>query len=216
MAASRSTVRKTSIIQRSRPHSTTSQRKAKPYDYYANEYFRYSASYSPAIQLLSLRNVTADALAQYRQVTAADEDGIYPLRHYASNLRLQEAVAPRYLAALVDPTANPVDTDNLYMGYRTAGSGALYTYVKVAKSGNNYLGDAAKRPAPNLGTSYEIAFFVKEGDSYRQVSPIKQASVYSYVYTVLSNSTAKESLQNVAKALFLYGEAAKDYFASVQ
>ena len=138
MAASRSTVRKTSIIQRSRPHSTTSQRKAKPYDYYANEYFRYSSSYSPAIQLLSLRNVTADALAQYRQVTAADEDGIYPLRHYASNLRLQEAVAPRYLAALVDPTANPVDTDNLYMGYRTAGSGALYTYVKVAKSGNNY------------------------------------------------------------------------------
>lgn len=185
------------------------------YDYYANEYFRYSDSYKPSIPLLSLKDVTADALAPYRQVTAADEEGIYPLRHYASNLRLQEAVAPRYLAALVDPTANPVDADNLYMGYRAAGSGALYTYVKVAKSGDRYLGDAAKRPASDLGTAYEIAFFVKEGDSYRQVSPVKQASVYSYIYTVLNSSASKESLQNVARALFLYGEAAKDYFASV-
>ena len=28
-----------------------------------------------------------------------------------------------------------------------------------------------------------MAFFVKEGDSYRQVSQMKQVSVYSYIYT---------------------------------
>lgn len=186
------------------------------YDYYANEYFKSSPSYDTAIKLLSLDGVTSDVLASYKQSTAASDDDEYLLKHYASNLRLQESVTPRYLAKLVDSTTNSVDIDNLYMGYRSTGSGDLYTYVKATKSGETFIGDAAKRPASDMGTTYEIAFFVKEGDSYRQISPIKQASVYSYVYTVLTSSAAKESLQNVTKALYLYGEAAKAYFASVQ
>lgn len=185
------------------------------YDYYANEYFKNGPSYDATIKLLSLNGVTSDVLSPYKQLTTASEDDEYLLKHYASNLRLQESVTPRYLAKLVDSTAGSVDIDNLYMGYRSAGSGDLYTYVKATKSGETFIGDAAKRPASDMGTTYEIAFFVKEGDSYRQISPIKQASVYSYVYTVLTSSAAKESLQNVTKALYLYGEAAKAYFASV-
>ena len=49
----------------------------------------------------------------------------------------------------------------------------------------------------------------------RQVSQMKQASVYSYIYTVLTNRAAKPTLQEAMKALYLYGEAAKAYFASV-
>lgn len=185
------------------------------YDYYANEYFQYSGSYDAEIKLLSLDGVTSDTLAPYKTLSDASDDTEYPVIYYGSNLYLQESVFPRYYAALVDPVNNPVDTDNLYMGYRVAGSGELYTYVKTVKSGNYYTGSAAKRPASELGTTYEMAFFVKEGDSYRQVSQTKQLSVYSYSYTVLTNSAAKATLQSAMKALYLYGEAAKAYFASV-
>lgn len=185
------------------------------YDYYANEYFHYSGSYNPEIKLLSLNGITSDTLAPYKTLSDTSDDMEYPVIYYGSNLYLQESVFPRYYAALADPVNNPVDTDNLYMGYRVAGSGELYTYVKTVKSGNYYTGSAAKRPASELGTTYEMAFFVKEGDSYRQVSQLKQLSVYSYGYTVLSNSAAKPTLQSAMKALYLYGEAAKAYFASV-
>lgn len=185
------------------------------YDYYANEYFNYNPHYDAEIQLLSLDGITSDVLAPYATLSDTSDDAEYPVIYYGSNLYLQESVFPRYYAALVDPVGNPVDTDNLYMGYRVAGSGELYTYVKTVKSGNYYTGSAAKRPASELGTTYEMAFFVKEGDSYRQVSQVKQLSVYSYIYTVLTNSAAKPTLQSAMKALYLYGEAAKAYFASV-
>lgn len=186
------------------------------YDYYANEYFKYSASYHPEIRLLSLSGVTSDLLAPFQQITASSDETPYAVKHYASNLYLQESVFPRYLATLTDAASLPVDTGNLYMGYRAAGSGELYTYVKAEKSGAYYTGSAAKRPASDLSTTYEIAFFVKEGDSYRQVSPVKQASVYSYIYSVVANSNAKPDLQNAMKSLYLYGEAAKAYFATVK
>lgn len=185
------------------------------YDYYANEYFHYNDSYDPEIQLLSLDGVTGDVLAPYQMVLDASDDTEYPVTYYGANLYLQDSVFPRYYAVLADPVGNPVDTDNLYMGYRVAGSGELYTYTKVTKSGNLYAGSAAKRPASELGTTYEIAFFVKEGNSYRQVSQMRQMSVYSYIYTVLTNSAAKPTLQSAMKALYLYSEAAKAYFASV-
>lgn len=60
-----------------------------------------------------------------------------------------------------------------------------------------------------------MAFFVKEGDTYWQVSQVRHLSIYSYIYTAVTNSAAKESLQNAMKALYLYGEAAKTYFDSV-
>ena len=185
------------------------------YDYYANEYFKYSASYTPEINLLSLSDVTSDVLAPYKQVSDTADDTEYPVSYYGANLYLQTAVFPRYYATLADPAANPVDTDNLYMGYRVSGSGELYTYVKVTKSGNLYAGSAAKRPASDLNATYEMAFFVKEGDSYRQVSQINKLSVYSYIYTAVTNTAAKPTLQDAMKALYLYGEAAKAYFASV-
>lgn len=185
------------------------------YDYYANEYFNYNPHYDAEIGLLSLDKVTGDVLAAYQMASDASDDTEYPVTYYGSNLYLQESVYPRYYAVLADPMGNPVDTDNLYMGYRAAGSGELYTYTKVSKSGSLYAGSAAKRPASELATTYEMAFFVKEGNSYRQVSQMKQVSVYSYIYTVLTNSAAKPTLQEAMKSLYLYGEAAKAYFASV-
>lgn len=185
------------------------------YDYYANEYFQYSPSYAPQIQLLSLDGVTPDVLEAYKQISKSSDDQVYPVHYYGSNLYLQDSVFPRYYASLADSSDHPVDVNNLYMGYRSAGSGDLYTYVKVVKFGNYYAGSAAKRPASELGTTYDMAFFVKEGDAYRQVSQTEQVSVYSYIYTALSNTNAKPSLQKAMKALYLYGEAAKTYFASV-
>lgn len=184
------------------------------YDYYANEYFKHSSSYKPPISLLSLSGVTGDVLASYQQVSVADDEE-YPIRFYASNLYLEESVFPRYYVTVADTSGNPVDPNNLYMGYRTAGSGELYTYVKAEKTGSYYMGSTAKRPASELGTTYEIAFFVKENDSYRRVSQVRQLSAYSYIYTALTNSGASDSLRNVTKALYLYGEAARTYFASV-
>lgn len=175
------------------------------YDYDANEYFRYSPHYQPEISLLSLDGVTDEVLAAYKQSSVASDDEEYSVKHYGSNLYLQESVFLRYLA-------KPVDSSTLYMGYRVAGSGDLYTYVKATESGGSYLGNAAKRPAAQLGTPYEIACFAKEGNTYRQISPVKQASVYSYAYTVSISSAAQPSLRNVTKALYLYGEAAKNYF----
>lgn len=186
------------------------------YDYYANEYFQYSPSYEPEIDRLPLSSVTENDLAPYAQVSDSSDDTEYPVTFYGSNLYLQEAVFPRYYATLADPASQSVDTDNLYLGYRTAGSGELYTYVKTFTSGNLFVGSTAKRPASELGTTYDVAFFVKEGNSYRQVSQLKQMSTYSYAYMVLTSSAAKSTLQNAMKALYLYGEAAKAYFASVQ
>lgn len=184
------------------------------YDYYANEYFKHSSSYKPPISLLSLSGVTGDVLASYQQVSVADDEE-YPIRFYASNPYLEESVFPRYYVTVADTSGNPVDPNNLYMGYRTAGSGELYTYVKAEKTGSYYMGSTAKRPASELGTTYEIAFFVKENDSYRRVSQVRQLSAYSYIYTALTNSGASDSLRNVTKALYLYEEAARTYFASV-
>lgn len=186
------------------------------YDYYANEYFGYSSHYEPQISLLPLNDVTSEKLEQYKQVSGAFDEDTDLVKHYASNLYLRESVFPRYLAKLAAPDDASVDTNNLYMGYRVQGSGDLYTYVKAEPSGQSYAGNAAKRPASELDTTYEIAFFVKEGASYRQISPVKQASVYSYIYTVLTSSAASNKLRDVSKALYLYGEAAKSYFATVQ
>ena len=185
------------------------------YDYYANEYFKYSPSYTAELELLPLNGVTAEVLAPYAQTLDSADDEVYPVLYYGFNLYLQDSVFPRYYATLADPVANPVDTSNLYMGYRTTGSGDLYTYVKAVKSGNYYVGSMAKRPASDLGVTYDMAFFVKEDDTYRQVSQVRHLSIYSYIYTAVTNSAAKESLQNAMKALYLYGEAAKTYFDSV-
>lgn len=184
------------------------------YDYYANAYFQYHPLYRPETQLLSLGSVTGDVLAPYKQVDIADGQE-YPVLYYGSNLYLQESVFPRYYVSLANPSANLVDPNNLYMGYRTTGSGDLFTYVKAEKYGSYYAGNTEKRPASELNTTYDMAFFVKDGDSYRQVSQMKQVSVYSYIYTAVTNSNAKDTLQNAMKALYLYGEAAKAYFASV-
>lgn len=181
------------------------------YDYYANEYFGYNKSYTPEIGLLPLDGVTSDLLAPYKQVTETAAAG-QVVKHYGSNLYLQEAVFPRYLAACDDAAVN---AGNLYMGYRVQGTSQLYTYVPVSTSGSYFTGSAAKRPASELGTTYEIAFFVKDGDAYRQVSPVKRASVYSYIYSSVSNSGIQPKLKQAMQALYLYGQAADAYFSTV-
>lgn len=116
----------------------------------------------------------------------------------------------------MDGNQTVVPLDELYMGYRAYNSGELYTYVPAGKSGAYYYGNTPKRPASELGTTYEVAFFVKEDDgSYTQVSDTKLGSAYSYIYSMLS-STNSDGIKNLCKALYLYGEAAKAYFATVQ
>ena len=59
-----------------------------------------------------------------------------------------------------------------------------------------------------LGTEYEITF--KSADATLKVT----LSGYSYAATLIADNST-EARKNVAKALYLYGEAAANYFKSI-
>ncbi len=116
-----------------------------------------------------------------------------------------------------------VETGTLPAGITYYGSSLLLEsettlrhYFKVAKgtdvSGYNFTGnkgdcyyiDIANISASNLDTAQEVSI----GDYKISYSPM------SYVYSVLSNDNASESLKNLCKSLYLYGDAANKYVSA--
>lgn len=178
-------------------------------DYYSSEHFQYNDSYEPKI-LLSIEEITAETLADYKKGYDADSQEGYPVSHYADSLLFHSFVKGKFYAKIT----GDILPDALYMGFRPHGSDEDYTYVKTEKSGSYYFGYTDQIPAPDLSVMYDIAFFEKNGDNYRQVSVTKISGAYSYLYSML-NGNQKDSMKDVSRALFLYGEYAKAYFQSV-
>lgn len=77
-------------------------------------------------------------------------------------------------------------------------------YAEDTANGRYYV-DIPHIPAPMLGTEYEITF--KSADATLKVT----LSGYSYAAKLIADNST-EAQTNVAKALYLYGEAAANYF----
>lgn len=179
------------------------------YDYYANEHFQYHSSYEPTIPLLPLDSVTAESVQSYTQIVG-DQSG-YTAKHYALSMQfLSEHVLYLYITS-----EEALDTDRLYLGYKTHGSEEDYTYVQAEKYGSYYRGATKKTPASELDTMWDCAFFLKQEDgSYQQITAIKTAGPLSYVSSSI-RPDIKKSLIQLNQSLYLYHEATKTYFDSI-
>lgn len=179
------------------------------HDYYANEYFHYKASYKPEIPLLPLDSVTENSVLPFQQTV--EDQSSYPAKHYALSMQfLSEHVLYLYISS-----EEPLDTKNLYMGYRTHGSAENYQYVPAQKSGNFYRAATQKTPASELDTMWDCAFFLKQSDdSYEQITAVKTAGPLSYAVSALRPSSG-QSIRQLNQALYLYYEATKTYFDSI-
>lgn len=188
------------------------------YDYYAYEYFKkgndnYLTTIPYRLQS-DLDKVKSEQLVAYKQSASADSNE-YKLKHYSSNMVLREWVSGYYSAQLKD---NNVKPENVYIGYRYSDD-EDFTYNETTVSNNRYYGYGPKVASAKLDQTYQIAFFEKVGENeYQQISSIKYASVYSYLYTMLSknenlnlNATQKAQL-NMIKSVYYYGETSKEYF----
>lgn len=100
------------------------------------------------------------------------------------------------------------DAYNITVKYND-GKDRTFTLVYAEdKANGRYYVDIPHIPAPMLGTEYEITF--KSADATLK----KTLSGYSYAATLIADNST-EARKNVAKALYLYGEAAANYFKSI-
>lgn len=179
-------------------------------DYYANKYYNHFETYEPEIPLLALDSVDAQLLAPYRQTIEDQSD--YNVKHYASTLNLLSETAMSFFIQ----SSETLDTNTLYMGYKIHGSSDDYTYVQTEKYGQYYRATTERVPASQLNTMWDTAFFTKQDDgSYTQISAIKTAGPLSYCEGTLRTSQ-KQSMIDLAKAMYLYYQAADTYFQSTQ
>ncbi len=81
-------------------------------------------------------------------------------------------------------------------------------YAEDTTNGRYYV-DIPHIPAPMLGTEYEITFKTADNATFKVT-----LSGYSYAATLIADNST-EAQTNVAKALYLYGEAAANYFKSI-
>lgn len=187
------------------------------YDYYSTEYFQYHEAYEEETKLLSLTDITADTLSKYQWVLGSYDQDSYTYKHYASSLQFKSTTN---LLMMAQVRTGREDTGNLYLGYKIKDSDHAFTYTAAEKIKNGnaeyYQASVDHIPSSELGTVYDMAFFQKNGDSYTQVTPLKTGSAYSYLYTILQQSDSPESAKQLAKAFYLYAEAANTYFSSIQ
>lgn len=177
-------------------------------DYYANQYYNHFETYEPEIPLLPLDSVDAQQLAPYRQTM--EDQSSYSVKHYASTLNLLSETAMSFFIQ----SSEALDINTLYMGYKIHGSGDDYTYVPAQKYGQYYRADTERVPASQLNTMWDTAFFTRQEDgSYTQITAIKTAGPLSYCEGIIRTSQ-KESMINLAKAMYLYYQAADTYFQS--
>lgn len=179
------------------------------YDYYARKHFQYYPSYEPEIQPLLLESVTSETLQMYRQTVENQEN--YEAKHVAVSLNFRSENS----LILYMSSPETLELSTLFMGYKTHGSADDYTYVPAEKSGAYYRAFTEKVPASDLDIMWDCAFFQKQDDgSYKQITAVKTAGPLSYVESTL-RTNSKESMRNLAQALYLYHEATKTYFTSV-
>lgn len=187
------------------------------YDYYSTDYFRYHDPYEEETKLLSLNDVTAETLSEHQWVIGNYDQDTYTYKHYASSLQFKTTTN---LLMMAQVRTGKEDTGNLYLGYKVKDSESAFTYVKAEKMKNGnaqyYQASIDNIPSSELGTIYDMAFFQKNDDSYTQVTPLKTGSAYSYLYTILNQTSSKDTAKNLARAFYLYAEAAKTYFSSIQ
>lgn len=187
------------------------------YDYYSTEYFQYHEPYEEETKLLSLDGITQETLAEHKWMIGAYDQDSYTYKHYASSLQFKTTTN---LLMMAQVRTGREDTGNLYLGYKIKDSEDAYKYVKAkkVKNGNTeyYQASIDSIPSSELGTVYDMAFFQKANDTYTQVTPVKTGSAYSYLYTLLGQSSSNNASKNLAKAFYLYAEAAKNYFSSIQ
>lgn len=188
------------------------------YDYYANECFKKgNENYLTTIPYRlqnDLDEVKSAQLVDYKQRTDQDNDS-YKLKHYSSNMVLREWVSGYYSAQLKD---NNVKPENVYIGYRYSDD-EDFTYNETTVSNNRYYGYGPTVASAKFDETYQIAFFEKDDEgNYHQLSSIKYASVYSYLYSTLNkgetanlNGPQKAQL-NMIKSVYYYGETSKEYF----
>lgn len=179
------------------------------HDYYANEHFQYQDSYEPEIPLLPLDGVTQELMQPFTQTV--EDQSMYTAKHYALSMQFLS----EHLLYLYISSEESLDTDQLYMGYKTHGSAEPYVYVQAQKYGDYYRASTEKVPASELDVMWDCAFFQKQTDgSYKQITAVKTAGPLSYAVSCLRPG-AKESLKELNQALYLYYEATKTYFDSV-
>ncbi len=169
------------------------------YGGYAQTYFNYHTDdlASEGVDLTTeMNDVTAQTLAKYVRTVTGSVAGIT----YKGNTLLLEA-----------------NTDIRY--YFTLAEGAditAYTFAygdevltPVAKDGMYYV-QISDIPAADLDQTYTLTVSNAEGS--------KQTidySVYAYAYEILNSGTYGTALDNVVKALYLYGVEAADYAANI-
>lgn len=97
---------------------------------------------------------------------------------------------------------------NNYKAVLTYNDGEERTFdLEIAKDGDRYYADVPHVPAPYLGTDYTITFTNMTDNTTCAVT----VSAYAYANGLVKLETATAVQKNVAKALYLYGEAAKAY-----
>ncbi|MBR6478820.1 MAG: hypothetical protein IKS85_10280, partial [Lachnospiraceae bacterium] len=95
-----------------------------------------------------------------------------------------------------------------YYIQKEEGGALIPTTLRGTKSSGYYL-VARNIPAAYLGKNYT---FVIEDTVTGQTCSIA-CSLFTYVRASAFNATMSTDFQNLAKALYLYGKAAQDYFA---
>lgn len=183
------------------------------YDYYSNMYFKYYEGLNltvsePKMGLADLADSTTlkNSLSSYKPTINEAETG-KTLTHYATTVQLLDET---YLRNIVKGNYE----GTVYVGYKKT-TETQYKYSEAAKTADGYWGATDKIPAAELDCKYQM-FFSSADNENSKLSVVKTSGPYSYVYTILSaykDTTGKEDVVNLVKALYNYGEAAKAYYA---
>lgn len=184
------------------------------YDYYANLYFKYYDDLGltisePTIGLSTLAESEqlVTNLVGYKPTIDADQSSS-TLKHTSTTLQLLDET---YLRNIV--TGNSEGT--VYVGYKKT-TDNTYQYSEATATSGGYWGATDKIPAAELDCKYQMFFSSAENEDSK-LSVVKTSGPYSYVYTILSaykDTTGKEDVVNLVKALYNYGEAAKAYYTN--
>ena len=163
---------------------------------YAQTYFEYNTE-NIAPLMGDISGVTAQDVANYAVVTEVMNEDVIGYR--GSTMLLQNELKIRQYYTLGDG----VDASTLSFTLDGAA-------IKATVSGSTVSVETKNVPAKNFDKTY--VFEVKDADG--NVILRSQYSAYSYVNAVFEKAADNEALLNLAKALYVYGGAAKAYFGS--
>ena len=159
--------------------------------------FSSSSSQSTQKTYSSPSGKTGQDVANYAVVTEVMNEDVIGYR--GSTMLLQNELKIRQYYTLGDG----VDASTLSFTLDGAA-------IKATVSGSTVSVETKNVPAKNFDKTY--VFEVKDADG--NVILRSQYSAYSYVNAVFEKAADNEALLNLAKALYVYGGAAKAYFGS--